>query len=115
MQHVTDACNRTSAERLVTAGAPVGTRMCRSCGGDTVAGAGGCHPHVPATELPGASAMTERLSSPIVPSHHHDDDHDDHGGLHRDLLATGGTMGRRRALRMAATWGVGLGASVGAL
>ena len=59
--------------------------------------------------------MTERRSSLIIPGHHHDDDHDDHGGLHRDLLATGGTMGRRRALRMAARWGVGVGASLGAL
>ncbi|MFL5618585.1 MAG: intradiol ring-cleavage dioxygenase [Gemmatimonadaceae bacterium] len=29
----------------------------------------------------------------------HDDDHDDHGGLHRDLIATGSTMGRRELLR----------------
>ena len=59
--------------------------------------------------------MSQRPISLIVPAHHHDDDHDDHGGLHRDLLATGGTMGRRRALRMAAKWGAGLGASLGAL
>ena len=29
----------------------------------------------------------------------HDDDHDDHGGLHRDLTATGSAMGRREVLR----------------
>ena len=40
--------------------------------------------------------------------HHHDDDHDDMGGLHRDLRATGGVMDRRRVLRMAASWGAGL-------
>ena len=34
-------------------------------------------------------------------SHHHDDDHDDFGGLHRDLTATGFAMGRRQALRKA--------------
>ncbi|HKP16019.1 MAG TPA: intradiol ring-cleavage dioxygenase [Gemmatimonadaceae bacterium] len=32
-------------------------------------------------------------------NHRHDDDHDDHGGLHRDLTATGSAMGRRDALR----------------
>jgi protocatechuate 3,4-dioxygenase beta subunit len=44
-------------------------------------------------------------------SHHlHDDgDHDDFGGLHRDLLATGAVMPRRRMLQMAANAGVGLG------
>ena len=41
----------------------------------------------------------------------HDDDHEDYGGLHRDLLATGNKMGRREVLRMAA----GIGASWGAL
>jgi len=51
----------------------------------------------------------------LLPSNHHDDDHDDHGGLHRDLLATGVSVGRRRALRMAARWGAGLGASLSAL
>ena len=29
----------------------------------------------------------------------HDDEHDDHGGLHRDLTATGSAIGRRDALR----------------
>lgn len=43
-------------------------------------------------------------------AHHHHDDHDDHGGLHRDLLATGATMGRRGMLRMAARFGAGFGA-----
>ena len=42
---------------------------------------------------------------------HDDHDHDDHGGLHRDLLATGAVMGRRRLLRLAAR----LGGAVGAL
>jgi hypothetical protein len=31
--------------------------------------------------------------------HHHEDDHDDHGGLHRDLSATGSAVGRREMLR----------------
>jgi protocatechuate 3,4-dioxygenase beta subunit len=39
------------------------------------------------------------------------DDHDDFGGLHRDLLATGQALGRRRLLRLAG----GLGLSFGAL
>ena len=50
--------------------------------------------------------------SQIIAPHHlhdHDDDHDDMGGLHRDLRATGGAMDRRRLLRMAASWGAGLG------
>jgi len=42
-------------------------------------------------------------------SHH--DDHDEFGGLHRDLVATGEVIDRRRALRLAA----GFGASFGAL
>lgn len=45
--------------------------------------------------------------------HHHDphtDDHDDFGGLHRDLKATGAAMNRRHLLRMAARFGVGIGA-----
>ena len=41
---------------------------------------------------------------------HHDDDHDDHGGLHRDLLETNAAMDRRGMLRMAARYGVALGA-----
>ena len=32
-------------------------------------------------------------------NHRHDGDHDDHGGLHRDLSATGSAMGRREVLR----------------
>jgi protocatechuate 3,4-dioxygenase beta subunit len=59
--------------------------------------------------------MSQRPATLILPAHRHDDDHDDHGGLHRDLLATGGTVGRRRALMMAAKWGAGIGASLGAL
>jgi protocatechuate 3,4-dioxygenase beta subunit len=44
--------------------------------------------------------------------HPHDEshDHDDHGGLHRDLKATGGAMDRRRLLRLAASFGAGFGA-----
>src|SRR5215471_16558892 len=42
--------------------------------------------------------------------HHPDDDHDDHGGLHRDLSATGAAMGRRHILRMAARLGMSAGA-----
>ncbi len=37
-------------------------------------------------------------------------DHDDFGGLHRDLLATGAAMDRRGLFRMAAQLGAGLGA-----
>ncbi len=40
----------------------------------------------------------------------HDDDHDDFGGLHRDLLATGAAMDRRGVLRLAARFGMGAGA-----
>ena len=39
--------------------------------------------------------------------HDHDDDHDDFGGLHRDLTATGSAIGRRALLRQA--FGLGLG------
>ena len=38
------------------------------------------------------------------------EDHDDFGGLHRDLAATGARMDRRRLLRLAASFGVGTGA-----
>ena len=41
--------------------------------------------------------------------HHHGDDHDDMGGLHRDLAATGAVMDRRGMLRLAARFGVGAG------
>ena len=41
---------------------------------------------------------------------HDDHDHDDHGGLHRDLLATGAVMDRRRLLRIAARFGSAVGA-----
>ena len=40
----------------------------------------------------------------------HHDDHDEFGGLHRDLLETGAVIDRRRALRMAAGFGMSLGA-----
>jgi protocatechuate 3,4-dioxygenase beta subunit len=46
----------------------------------------------------------------IIGLHDHDEDHDDHGGLHRDLLSTGTVMDRRSALRAAAKIGVGMGA-----
>src|SRR5437867_2910066 len=36
--------------------------------------------------------------------------HDEFGGLHRDLLATGAAMDRRKLLRIAARFGVGVGA-----
>src|SRR4051794_25425015 len=42
--------------------------------------------------------------------HDHEDGHDDHGGLHRDLLETNAAMDRRGMLRMAARFGVALGA-----
>jgi protocatechuate 3,4-dioxygenase beta subunit len=48
-----------------------------------------------------------------ISDHHHDDDHgdhDDHGGLHRDLAATGTAMDRRGMLRFAARFGVAFGA-----
>ena len=41
---------------------------------------------------------------------HNDDDHDDFGGLHRDLIATGAAMDRRGVLRLAARFGMGAGA-----
>ncbi len=41
---------------------------------------------------------------------HQHDDHDDFGGLHRDLLATGAAMNRRQLLRAAATLGIGASA-----
>jgi len=40
----------------------------------------------------------------------HHDDHDEFGGLHRDLLETGAVIDRRRALRMAAGFGMSFGA-----
>ena len=40
---------------------------------------------------------------------HHRGDHDDMGGLHRDLAATGAVMNRRGMLRLAAKFGVGAG------
>jgi protocatechuate 3,4-dioxygenase beta subunit len=39
-----------------------------------------------------------------------DNEHDDHGGLQRDLLATGAAMNRRGLLRLAARFGAGVGA-----
>lgn len=38
-------------------------------------------------------------------SHHDEEPHEDYGGLHRDLLATGASMSRRNILRMAASFG----------
>ena len=43
-------------------------------------------------------------------SHHRDDNHDDHGGLHRDLIATGAAIDRRGLFRLAARFGAGVGA-----
>src|SRR5438105_1337819 len=37
-------------------------------------------------------------------------DHDDFGGLHRDLIATGAAMDRRQLLRVAAKFGATVGA-----
>ena len=37
-------------------------------------------------------------------------DHDEFGGLHRDLIATGAAMDRRQLLRLAARFGVSVGA-----
>ena len=44
------------------------------------------------------------------PRAHHDDAHADHGGLHRDLAETNVAMDRRGMLRLAARFGVALGA-----
>ncbi|MCA0374342.1 MAG: dioxygenase [Gemmatimonadetes bacterium] len=49
-------------------------------------------------------------ASPQTHRHHGHDDHDDQGGLHRDLLATGDAMDRRRLLRTATRLGLGWGA-----
>jgi len=40
----------------------------------------------------------------------HHDGHDDFGGLHRDLLATGAAINRRRVLRLGARFGAAIGA-----
>lgn len=42
--------------------------------------------------------------------HSHDDGHDDFGGLHRDLIATGAAIDRRDLFRIAARLGVGVSA-----
>ena len=42
------------------------------------------------------------------PTDHDEHDHDDHGGLHRDLTATGAAMDRRNMLRMATRFGLDL-------
>ncbi len=42
-------------------------------------------------------------------AHHHQDDHDDFGGLHRDLRATGVELNRRSLLRLAARFGAAAG------
>jgi protocatechuate 3,4-dioxygenase beta subunit len=56
---------------------------------------------------------------PILHSHHHDmapadhhdhEEHDDHGGLVRDLVATGQTLDRRGLLRRAARYGLSMSA-----
>lgn len=43
-------------------------------------------------------------------THQRDDDHDDHGGLHRDLVATATAIDRRGLFRLAARFGAGVGA-----
>ncbi len=43
-------------------------------------------------------------------SSHDHDDHDDHGGLHRDLLASGAALDRRGVLRLGARFGAAFGA-----
>lgn len=48
---------------------------------------------------------------PIAHAHDHAEPHEDYGGLHRDLVATGSMMSRRHILRMAAS----IGASAGVL
>lgn len=50
------------------------------------------------------------LIRPTAHDDHAHGDHDDHGGLHRDLLATGRAIDRRRLLFTGATLGLGLGA-----
>ena len=52
------------------------------------------------------------LHSLLRPAHHHlhHEPHDEFGGLHRDLAATGEAMDRRQLLRLAATLGVGASA-----
>ena len=42
--------------------------------------------------------------------HWHDDGHDDHGGLHRDLIASGAAIDRRGVLRLGARFGAAIGA-----
>lgn len=42
--------------------------------------------------------------------HHDDDDHDDHGGLHRDLVETNAAMDRRGLFKAAARFGLTLSA-----
>ena len=42
----------------------------------------------------------------MIAQHLHDTDHDDFGGLHRDLQATGAAMNRRGLLRLAARVGI---------
>lgn len=53
--------------------------------------------------------MTLHLSSPLGHHHHDEEPHEDYGGLHRDLAATGATMSRRNILRMAARFGASAG------
>ena len=43
----------------------------------------------------------------IMKTHHLPEHHDDFGGLHRDLAATGAAMNRRQLFRFAATLGIG--------
>jgi protocatechuate 3,4-dioxygenase beta subunit len=50
------------------------------------------------------------VKTTIMTHDHTHDDHDDFGGLHRDLHATGAAMDRRGLLRLAARFGLGAGA-----
>jgi hypothetical protein len=59
---------------------------------------------VPATGAPAAGAGAAFIYHGI---HHRDEDHDDHGGLHRDLIAT--ASDRRGLFRLAARFGAGVG------
>lgn len=53
--------------------------------------------------------MTLYLNSSAGHHHHDEEPHEDYGGLHRDLAATGASMSRRNILRMAAKFGASAG------
>ena len=58
----------------------------------------------------GLALATATMNPTKTAVHDHSDAHDDYGGLHRDLRATGAAIDRRHLLRMAARAGVGVGA-----